>query len=126
VIINMQRSLLRTARLAGQGAAHPRPTSFASQPHLISTTFSAPIRSRIASRWYSDEKAKDESLGASGNTGEEPTVVGGSQQSSENPLQKELDGAKKEALDLKVRRGARSQGYVLATDITPRTNTFVK
>jgi len=63
------------------------------------------VRSRIAARWYSDEKAKDESLGASGNTGEEPTVQKDSQGGADaaaNPLQKDLDAAKKDVIDLKV------------------------
>jgi len=44
-------------------------------------------------------------LGASGNTGEEPTVQGGSQGAADataNPLQKDLDAAKKDVIDLKV------------------------
>jgi hypothetical protein len=102
--INMQSTILRSVRLAGQAASHVRATPFASQPYYLSTRLPAPIRSRIATRWYSDEKSKDENLGASGNTKEEPTVEGGAKQTPENPLQKELETAKKEAVDLKVRR----------------------
>lgn len=98
----MQSSILRSARLAGQAASHVRATPFASQSHCLSTRLPAPIRSRIATRWYSDEKAKDENLGDSANTKEEPTVEGGAKQTAENPMQKELEAAKKEAVDMKV------------------------
>lgn len=99
----MRTSILRQARLAGQAISHTRSSPITSQPHYLPAAFSAPVRSRIAARWYSDEKAKDENLGASGNTGEEPTVQKeGSDAAAANPLQKELDAAKKDVIDLKV------------------------
>lgn len=101
----MQRSLVRLARPTGQAISHIRPSPLASQPHYLSTRLPTPVRSRIAARWYSDEKAKDENLGASAGTAEEPTVQKDSsagQPAAENPLQKELDTAKKEVVDLKV------------------------
>jgi hypothetical protein len=101
-IATMQNSIFRSVRLAGQAASHARATPFASQSQCLFARLPAPTRSRIASRWYSSEQAKDENLGASGNTGEEPTVVGGAKPDAENPVQKELEAAKKEAVDLKV------------------------